>query len=98
MSKSIMQARRECYVCRELYGTVTTAGLEEHHVFGGPLRGKSERYGLKVWLCADHHRRQNGYSAHFDRGLADWLHGQGQLAFMEQYGADLWLREFWRIY
>lgn len=27
--------------------------LEEHHIFGGANRKKSEKYGLKVGLCGD---------------------------------------------
>ena len=29
--------------------------LDEHHVFGGSNRKNSEEYGLKVYLCHDHH-------------------------------------------
>ena len=32
------------------------SSLEEHHVFGGYNRKKSEKYGLKVYLCPEHHR------------------------------------------
>ena len=39
------------------YGTCFLCGkvglLEEHHVFSGPYRSKSERFGLKVGLCGD---------------------------------------------
>ena len=31
-------------------------GLEEHHIFGGPNRKLSEKYGLKVYLCPEHHQ------------------------------------------
>ena len=27
--------------------------LECHHIFGGAMRKKSEKYGLKVYLCGD---------------------------------------------
>ena len=34
----------------------TTRGLHEHHVIHGTLNRKnSERTGLKVWLCYEHH-------------------------------------------
>ena len=52
--KSIMQTKKECYVCRELVGTemsLPDTGLEMHHIFGGTANRKlSEKYGLKVWL------------------------------------------------
>lgn len=72
MAASIMQSRRECYVCRMKYNVVTVAGLEEHHVLNGPLRPVAEQYGLKVWLCHRHHN-EPGYSAHFDHHLRLYL-------------------------
>ena len=56
MANSIMQIRKECYICRLKYNVMTTTGLEEHHVLNGPLRKKAEYYGLKVWLCHRHHK------------------------------------------
>lgn len=55
MAKSIIQAEKECYICRRWYAVKTTSGLEEHHILNGPLRSFSERHGLKVWLCHQHH-------------------------------------------
>ena len=34
-----------CFLCGK------TGWLEEHHVYPGPFRDKSEKYGLKVGLC-----------------------------------------------
>ena len=42
LSKSIIQAEKECYICRRWYAVKTTRGLEEHHVLNGPLRSFSE--------------------------------------------------------
>lgn len=59
MGKSILQQERECFICR------TTIGLHEHHVIHGTAnRKQSETYGLKVFLCATHHRM-----VHADRKL-----------------------------
>ena len=56
MAKSILQNDKECYLCRRMYNLRTTRGLEEHHIlFGRGRRELSERYGLKVWLCHNHH-------------------------------------------
>lgn len=50
-----MPKRDGCYICG--YGGYT----EEHHIFGGTAnRSRSERYGLKVQLCVEHHRGTNG--------------------------------------
>ena len=62
MAKSIIQAEKECYICRRWYAVKTTRGLEEHHILNGPLRSFSERHGLKVWLCHRHHN-EPGLSA-----------------------------------
>ena len=53
MAKSIIQENREhCFLCGR-NASVDYFGLDEHHVFFGPLRKKSEKYGLKVYLCHD---------------------------------------------
>ena len=54
MAKSIMQTGKYCYLCSR------TTGIEEHHIYFGSLRMISEKHGFKVWLCADHHRGNNG--------------------------------------
>lgn len=54
MAKSIMQTGKYCYLCSR------TTGIEEHHIYFGSLRRISEKHGFKVWLCADHHRGNNG--------------------------------------
>lgn len=60
MSKSIIHDKgsRTCYLCATLNHDYSEKGyLEEHHIFGGnPNRRLSEKYGLKVYLCPEHHR------------------------------------------
>lgn len=52
--RSIINDDRKCFVCKN-------PKVEEHHIFfGNPRRKISERYGLKVWLCVEHHRGTNG--------------------------------------
>ena len=66
MAKSILQSDKECYLCRKRYNLRTTRGLEEHHIlFGRGRRELSERYGLKVWLCHNHHN-EPPLGVHFD--------------------------------
>ncbi|WP_367567782.1 phosphoenolpyruvate carboxykinase [Lacrimispora sp.] len=49
--KSVLQDTKECYICR------CTSCLEDHHIFFGTSnRKRSEKRGLKVWLCGNHHR------------------------------------------
>jgi hypothetical protein len=51
MKFSIIQNKKECYVCK------TTYGLEFHHcIFGTGRRKLADEDGLTVWLCSEHHR------------------------------------------
>lgn len=58
--KSIIHDKnmRTCYLCMTLHNDITSKyALEAHHIFGGnPNRKHSEKYGLKVYLCPEHHR------------------------------------------
>ena len=65
---------RRCRIC----GAPAT---DRHHVFGGPNRPNSERYGLVVWLC----RRCHG-EIHFGehgREMAEKLRKEFQLKFQK---------------
>lgn len=60
--KSIIQNKKECYLCK------TTVSLNEHHIFFGTANRKlSEKDGLKVFLCLEHHKGQAG--VHNNRDL-----------------------------
>ena len=60
--KSVLQDSKECWVCGR------TDQLHDHHIiFGTSNRKKSEQYGLKVWLCYEHHTGNNG--VHFNKEL-----------------------------
>lgn len=57
--KSIIQDKKSgrCYICEHWRNDDSLKkGLEEHHIFYGPNRKLSERYGLKVMLCRYHHQ------------------------------------------
>lgn len=87
--KSIIQAEKNyCYLCKEETGyKVERNGLEEHHIFGGSSnRNNSEKYGLKVYLCPEHH--QYGPEAvhkNPNYGYDYYLKQIGQQAFAEKY-------------
>lgn len=86
--KSIMQTKKECYVCHSLVGaemSLPDTGLEMHHIFGGTANRKlSEKYGLKVWLCHNHHN-EPPCGVHFCKEAAEKLHEEGQTAFERKY-------------
>jgi hypothetical protein len=77
--KSIISTEHRCYMCGSVHW------LEEHHVFGGGLRKKSERYGLKVPLCHYCHN-EPPEGVHFNRERALILKRVAQRAAMKVYG------------
>ena len=74
--------------------------LDKHHVFGGALRKKSEKYGAVVYLC--HHRCHifGADSAHQSRDVRLHLKRQAQARIMFEQGWDMqqWLQEFGKNY
>ena len=85
--KSIMQTKKECYVCRKLVGEkipLPDVWLEMHHIFGASNRKLSEKYGLKVGLCHRHHNEPPD-GVHFNAELMQQLHEEGQKAFEKAY-------------
>lgn len=94
MAKSILQSERECYLCRKWYNLHTTRGLEEHHIlFGRGRRELSERYGLKVWLCHNHHN-EPPLGVHFDPQARRVLERAAQEAFDNLHGPGSYARAF----
>ena len=87
---SAIQTQKRCWVC----GRVT--GLERHHVLGGPNRKWSEKYGLTVWLCREHHTGTTG--VHNDRDLSLQLRQAAQVAFERDHTREEWMRIFGRNY
>ncbi len=63
MSKSILQNKKECYICGLYYP------LECHHIYFGANRNISEKQGFKVWLCAEHHRGTVGVHGKYGHAL-----------------------------
>lgn len=90
--KSVLQKNKECYLCG------TTWNLEKHHViFGNGNRDKSEKYGLTVWLCPNHHR--GNFSPHHNRRLDLNLKEIAQEKWESQFGTrEQFLIEFGRSY
>lgn len=60
--------------------------LEKHHIFGGALRGLSDRYGLTVYLCGERCHRNGAEAAHRSGETMAKLHRYGQLRVMEEQG------------
>jgi hypothetical protein len=73
--ESIIQKNKQCYVC----GSVQS--LERHHIWAGTAnRKQSEKYGLTVYLCHEHHSLMQ---LNYEFGLE--LKQYAQLKAMEHY-------------
>lgn len=82
MAKSVLQKNKECYLCRKLFNEENTHDLHSHHIlYGNARRSNSEKYGMKVFLCAPHHNMSDE-GVHFN-SRADMLLKQEAQRFFE---------------
>lgn len=88
-----MQTERECYI------TGATQQLHKHHIFHGPNRKNSEKYGCWCWLRYDWH---NGaaYGVHGRDGsnLDRRLKQECQEKFEALYSREKFVEVFGRNY
>lgn len=98
--KSILHSKesKTCYLCGALHDDWSRKNdLEEHHIFGGPNRILSEIYGLKVYLCPNHHLY--GHEAvHYNKKIRQQLQAEGQQAFEREYPKKDFQKIFGRNY
>lgn len=82
-----------CFLCGRYTNT------EKHHIFGGALRGKSDKYGLTVELCHSCHN-EPPRGAHHNKETMQKLHEYGQIKAMEDNGWSVadFQREFYKNY
>ena len=89
--KSILQTEKECFICKTNYS------LEEHHVFFGFANRKlSEKNGLKVWLCPEHHRGNSG--AHNNRETDLSIKKYAQTEYEKEHSREEFIRIFGKSY
>ena len=80
-----------CYLCGK-YGPV-----EEHHVFSGPCRPISDRYGFVVHLCRQCHSLIHDSEKGKDMKLH--LHQEGQRIYEQRIGnRRAFIQDFIRSY
>lgn len=74
--------------------------LDEHHIFGGAYRKKSEKYGLKVYLCHHDCHIFGRRAAHNNRETMEQLKRYGQKLAMERnsWTVEDFCREFGKNY
>lgn len=90
---SVIQARKECFVC----GIVDD--LELHHVlFGNPRRRLADEDGLTVWLCREHHRGTYGVHGKQGRKLDITLKKRAQTVYELTHSRDEWMARYRRNY
>lgn len=90
-TESVLQRSRCCWSCGK-----TAGPFEEHHIFFGPYRSQSERFGLKVLLCPECHRSQPGGVHGGNRELDLRLKRMAQKRFEEMFGHELFMKIFGR--
>ena len=95
---SILQSKDgTCYLCTRLDGYYGRKQLQEHHIFGGPNRIHSEAYGLKVYLCIEHHTCGPA-AVHNNAEYMRLLHQDGQRAFERDHTREEFMKIFGRNY
>lgn len=98
--KSIIQSEKICFLCGCATPSGYFDGLEEHHVFfGRGNRAKSEKLGLKVWLCGVTCHRDGKKAAHKNRETDLFIKRHAQKVYEDTYGSRAdFIREFGRSY
>ena len=88
---SIIQKYKECFMCHR------TGNLHSHHIFEGPNRKWSEKYGLKIWLCPEHHNMSDA-GVHYNKALDLQIKQIAQREFEDTYTREDFMRIFGRNY
>lgn len=88
---------RECFLCGK---NGSSDPLDRHHVFGGGLRKKSEKYGLVVDLCHHECHEYGRKAAHQCAETRDYLQRWAQKKVMQEQGwtLDRFVLEFGKNY
>ena len=92
-----MTDNRRCFLCGR-NGAIDP--LDRHHIFPGPYRKKSERYGLVVYLCHSRCHIFSKTAVHNNALKMRQLQRYGQLKAMREHGwtEDDFRREFGKSY
>ena len=92
-----MDERRQCFLCGR---NGTSDPLDRHHIFGGPNRDKSEKYGLVVDLCHNRCHIFGEAAAHRSQETRIILRQYGQRKAMhdQKWAVEDFVREFGKNY
>lgn len=88
---------KKCWLCG---ANGASDPLDRHHIFGGPFRKKSEKYGLTVYLCHSNCHIFGPMAAHQNKETMNMLHQYGQRRAMKENGwtTEDFIREFGKNY
>lgn len=88
---------KKCWLCGRQGGSDP---LDRHHIFNGPFRKKSEKYGLVVWLCHHDCHIFGNEAVHKNAHTMLMVKQYGQRKAMEENGWTIedFIREFGRNY
>lgn len=86
----LVESMDYCIVCGRTHP-------HKHHVFGASNRKWSEKYGLTVPLCYEHHNGSDK-GVHFDKVLDTALKIMAQRKFEETYPEESFMKIFGRNY
>lgn len=86
MESILQKDKTKCFICKQ---NPCGDPLDKHHVFGGAVRSKSERYGLFVYI---HHNKCHifgKHAVHVDAEVDRQLKAYAQKKAMEHYGMTI---------
>jgi hypothetical protein len=97
MQSILQEDNEQCFICN---GYACGDPLDKHHVFGGAMRSKSEKYGLTVYI---HHNKCHifgKYAVHRNAEMNNALKKYAQKKAMQYYGwtVDDFRKEFYKSY
>ncbi len=99
--KSVMHDKknRTCYLCGLLNGDYGARdNLQEHHAIPGTAnRRLSERYGLKVYLCLEHHTA-GPMAVHNNQEVMGLVKRKAQEVFEKAHSHEEWMAAFGKNY
>ena len=90
-------AMKQCFLCGR---NGSADPLDKHHIFGGPYRKKSEKYGLTVYLCHHDCHIFGKEAVHNNAANMLYVKQYGQRKAMKEQGwtVDEFRKEFGKNY
>lgn len=88
-----------CYLCKKLHDDYSVKPvIQEHHaIYGRANRKMSEKFGLKVYLCLEHHLA-GPEAVHKNPEISEMVKRDAQLVFTRHYTNFDWMEIFGKNY